>query len=102
MSWCRWGSVCTNAVVTSDLDALNEACKDCPGSDLYIYESVTDKFVCCGCYLHASENFEVNTHAEMNQHILEHDKAGHHVRKSLLELARRSLAAPPAKKGAGT
>jgi hypothetical protein len=34
-----------------------------------------------------SEDFECNTEAEMNQHLLEHDAVGHHVRRSLLEWA---------------
>jgi len=65
----------------------------CPGSSLYVYEG--DKFTCCCCALtivneaHGDHgDFKCDTEAEMLAHLLEHDAAGHHVRRSLLEQAR--------------
>lgn len=86
MSWCRWGSRCDNTIPQTKVDA-ECAAKGCPGSQLYIYESMLDTFVCCGCLL-SSGDFECKTEEEMNAHILEHDAAGHHVRRSLLASAR--------------
>lgn len=89
MSWVRWGSKCQNTVVrmTADLACPWEAC---PGSSLYIYESVLDVFVCCGCSLNARrdsdgdhDDFTCKTRDEMLDHIELHVAAGHHVRPSL-------------------
>jgi hypothetical protein len=80
MSWCRWGSKCSDTITQFAVDV---ACKDCPGSDLYIYEG--DRLECCGCPLFM--DFACDTEAEMLAHILEHEKAGHHVRRSLIEHA---------------
>jgi hypothetical protein len=68
MSWCRFGW---------------------DGSDLYIFEDVHGHFVCMDCLLlHGDDNFVCATAREMYKHILEHEKAGHHVIPSLLEKAR--------------
>lgn len=84
MSWCRWGSRCTS---TTPAYKVDEECRDCPGSDVYVYES-TIGLICCGCFLTGGEGFICQTEVEMFKHLLEHDKAGHHVRRSLLERAK--------------
>lgn len=88
MSWCRWGSLC-DATFPYNYK-VNEECKDCPGSDVYIFESATDgKFECCDCGLANSDSdFRAGTAAEMLEHILKHEAAGHHVRRSLVAEAR--------------
>lgn len=81
MSWCRFGSHCRNTIPEFE---VNAECKDCPGSSLYIYEGA--KLTCCMCASDL-EDFECDTAAEMFAHILAHDAAGHHVRRSLLHFA---------------
>ena len=77
MSWCRWAEPCGDS-----------SCLNCPGSDLYIYEG--NRFVCCGCLLQPENtgSFECETESEMLAHILEHDKAGHHIVEYLLDEAK--------------
>lgn len=74
MSWTRWGSSCDNAFPPHP---SNDACKDCPGSDVYVYESDRG-FECCG------DDFICKTSDEMKEHLREHVKKGDHVRPSLL------------------
>ena len=88
MSWCRWGSPCTNGVPPHP---INENCgKDpCKGSDLYIYES--DRGIeCCGCRISKNGDFVAYTKFQMTKHIKKHHELGHHVRPSLL-LSRREF-----------
>lgn len=81
MSWCRWGSRCQNTVPGFVADL---ACTHCPGSSLYIYDE-GDCLVCCDCLLQTSGgSFTCKTEREMDAHILAHEAAGHHVRRSLV------------------
>lgn len=63
---------------------VDMACAEsgCPGSALYIYESTGDAFECA-----CAADYTCKTEEEMFAHILEHDRAGQHVRRSLLERA---------------
>ncbi len=88
MSWARFGSICTNG---TPYNPINETCQDetCPGSDVYVYR-MKDGFSCDLCRIKHCENFKTKTENEMIDHLIEHQKAGHHVRPSLLirELAK--------------
>jgi hypothetical protein len=84
MSWCRWGSLCTNSIPGY---AVDELCEDCPGSSLYVYESSNGFLVCCSCPFDRSEepaDYEAETEEQMLRHLIEHHKNGQHVRRSLL------------------
>lgn len=89
MSWCRWGSVCTNGPARPE----NIACvaAGCPGSDIYVYQSAGPT-VCCLCSLNGDKDFETRTELEMQRHILEHEDAGHHVRRSMVADALKAIA----------
>lgn len=93
MSWVRFASKCTWTIPPNP---RNDVCPDwmCPGSSVYIYESVyPDGIVCCSCSLMKYEDFVAQTRDEMLDHIEEHVRAGHHVRPSL----RRESAVAPIK-----
>lgn len=67
-----------------------EAGENCPGSDVYVYESTNDMIVCCWCRLSTTgRDFECKTPEEMQEHLREHVKAGHHVRPTLYDQAAR-------------
>ena len=52
-------------------------CRMSEGSDLYIYEDVTDGLMCCGCPLiQPWGSFRCGTPAEMLEHIKEHQAKG--------------------------
>ena len=77
MSWVRWGSPCE---ASWPPHKANENCKDCKGSDVYVYES-EDGYECCGCRY----DFPTcKTADEMKEHLRYHVKQGDHVRPSLL------------------
>jgi len=98
----RWGSFCrpqgayllefARLIEDPELRAVREQkgkqcaeCKDCPGSDLYIYEDLDDVIVCCGCNLDKDRNdFKAPDEAAMDAHIQEHVKAGHHTFQYLM------------------
>jgi hypothetical protein len=91
MSWCRWGSPCWNTAAPQYV--VDVACTVCPGSDVYVYDG--GRLTCCSCRFGPDDlengghfDFECDTEAEMYAHLLAHDAAGHHVRKSLLARAR--------------
>ena len=49
-------------------------------SDVYVYLSVTGKYVCCGCKLNMNTTgmgFETNTARQMVAHVWEHVNAKH-------------------------
>ncbi len=83
MSWCRFNSVC------------ELGCKDCPGSDVYIFKNTDGLYECCSCWLlgpFPSGSFTCKTKKEMYRHILEHDTAGHHVPRPLVANAKGVVA----------
>lgn len=100
MSWVRWGSFCglqgryvrefsrliEDPVLRAEQERKakqNEDCKDCPGSDLYIYES-SFGIVCCGCKFTQGKDDFVTDEDGMLAHIQEHAKAGHHTFQYLM------------------
>ena len=81
MSWCRFGSPCTNGYPPNPVD---ETCVDCPGSALYVYEGTDGYYHCCWCLLRDDgEDHLTETAEEMWAHVDEHVNAGHHVRMSM-------------------
>lgn len=83
MSLCRFGSPCTATFPWTyqvDVD-----CKDCPGSDVYIFETREGEYDCSGCSLRPGL---IKSQDELFAHILQHEAAGHHVRRSLVEFAK--------------
>ncbi len=86
MSYVRWTSKCNDVFfMTHDPNRCPD--ETCPGSDLYIYDSVDDVIVCCGCPLQDTE-FICTTGTQMAAHIEKHLAAGHHTRLSVLEYFR--------------
>ena len=112
MSWCRWGSKCTNTATKAAREFCglpvepdeNDACPDetCPGSDLYIVEELYRLICYCGvdedgCFQisdpYVDKNLTLSREAAklMAGHVLAHDASGDHVRKSILAWARETL-----------
>lgn len=91
MSWVRFGTACKGDML---LNIPDDCCPNCPGSDVYVFESTEGGIECFGCRLlggmsrDRAECFVCETPREMLAHLLEHHVAGHHVPLDLLELAR--------------
>lgn len=84
MSVCRFGEPCWSGMPLHDCDL---ACNPCPGSSVYVYWTHKDALECCGCSI-SSGHFTATTVDEMFAHLLAHEAAGDHVRRSLLAMAR--------------
>ena len=87
MSWVRWGSRCWETFPFQNQEDV-DCGEKCPGSVLYIYEFDTDKFHCACC--DDVKDF-IGTEEQMAKHLLEHDKKGHHTRRSLITWAKKFL-----------
>ncbi len=81
------GSRCIDTMAI--IHAEDIACKNCPGSGLYIYES-DEGIECCMCQFDF-DGFHAKNEREMFQHILQHDSADHHVRRSILKIAKEEF-----------
>jgi hypothetical protein len=46
------------------------------GSQLYIYQSGDQLYVCCGCYI-KDKSQVFSSKQELKKHIIEHESAGH-------------------------
>ena len=73
MSFVRWGSACGQWGRPNDCPEGEK----CPGSSVYIYESVYGGIECCGCDVGDRHNFD--TDAEVLVHLEAHRAAKHHV-----------------------
>jgi hypothetical protein len=89
MSLCRFRSPCDSLAFHRYEEDI--ACDPCPGSELYIIETGDDVYECVWCKLGDSSPM---TYEATMAHILAHDAAGHHVRKSLVIQARGEVPTP--------
>lgn len=61
----------------------------CPGSCLYLYESVDGGLCCCGCPLHQEgDNARLYSYVEILVHLERHEAAGHHFPKRIVDSMR--------------
>jgi hypothetical protein len=75
MSWVRWGTPCEDTFLGNVQGKCEK--KKCPGSSVYIFESVYGGIECCGCSLEG-KSFNAKSTAGMIRHLRRHKKMGHH------------------------
>lgn len=62
------------------------------GSDVYVYESCSGGWECCGCIMNGNWNY--STRQEIVDHLLEHRKQGHTVPQYAIDRLREEIKTP--------